>query len=129
MTDNNNEPVDLWEAIGILLLVIFVIYIANQVNGLLFPKTKKQKSAPQPPAQQYQPPPPRQTRPVPPPIALPMPKSPPSLLEMVPKTQYPQMQPPSGLPNLTPGSGRARVRCNEQENMFGGGTSVVCEEL
>lgn len=52
----------------------------------------------------------------------------PSLL--YPSQPLPEFTPPVGMPNLMPSTSRKKkVRCYEQENMFGGGYSTVCEEF
>lgn len=66
-------------------------------------------------------------------IPVPVPISPPTRLGpslLAPSQQFQGIAPPPGMPDLrlNPPS-RRRVRCFEQENMFGGGSSTVCEEF
>ena len=59
--------------------------------------------------------------------ALPRARVNPSLV--LPSQPLPEFTPPAGMPNLMPNASKKnRVRCYEQENMFGGGYSTVCEE-
>lgn len=47
-----------------------------------------------------------------------------------PSQSFQGLAPPSGLPDLRPNANqRTRVRCRQEENMFGGGYNTVCEQF
>ena len=114
---------------GSVLLIAFLLLltwsITQSINNF-FEGSKR--TAPR----QYESPPPSIPSPLPlnPMPILPLPPSrlPQSLLS--PNQPFPEMAPPPGMPDLRLNPpNRRRVRCFEQENMFGGGSSTVCEEF